>query len=251
MLTLATTSPGEPEIFASIQGEGASMGKPSVFVRLSRCNLACVWCDTAYTWRFAGDNTLYRRPHRDGLAFDRAENQVALSEQEVAARIAALNGARLVVTGGEPLLQGAALARMVALLASKLPGMHVEIETNGTVAPHPALDPLVHQYNVSPKLAHSGNPADLALVPERLAAWARDERAWFKFVVATPADVEEVHELQRRYSIPPTRIYLMPEGRDSAVLRQRARWLADICSEYGFSFSDRLHIHLFGDTRGT
>ena len=247
MLTLATTTPGEPEIFASIQGEGASMGKPSIFVRLSRCNLACEWCDTAYTWRFTGDNTLYRRPHRDGLAFDRAENQVALSEQDVAVRIAALGGGRLVITGGEPLLQGAALARMVALL----PDMHVEIETNGTVAPHAALDPLVHQYNVSPKLAHSGNPAKLALVPERLAAWAKDPRAWFKFVVATPADVEEVHDLQRRYSIPPPRIYLMPEGRDGAILRERARWLADICSEHRFSFSDRLHIHLFGDTRGT
>ena len=52
-------------------------------------------------------------------------------------------------------------------LLALLPGM-VEIETNGTVAPPPALDALVDQYNVSPKLAHSGNPAELALLPERL-----------------------------------------------------------------------------------
>ena len=242
-LILATTAPGEPEIFASIQGEGVSIGKPCTFVRLSRCNLACVWCDTAYTWRFAGDN----RPHRDEVAFDRAANQVTLSEAETAARIAALGQHRLVITGGEPLLQAPALARMIA----HLPQMHVEIETNGTVPPTPALDALVHQYNVSPKLAHSGNPDTLALVPERLAHWAACPRAWFKFVVAEPADVDEVLALADTYAIAHQRIFLMPEGRDSDTVRARARWLAQTCSEHEFNLSDRLHIHLFGDTRGT
>jgi len=243
-LVLATTDPGEPEIFASLQGEGLSAGRPSIFVRLSRCNLACVWCDTAYTWRFTGDN----RPHRDGEAFDRTANQVMLSEADVAARIGALGGSRLVITGGEPLLQAPALARMIAALPAP---MHVEIETNGTVAPPPALDALVDQYNVSPKLAHSGNPAALALPPERLAHWAACPRAWFKFVVASPADVDEVIALQREYAIPAEHIFLMPEGRDSATLRARAIWLAELCSKSGFSLTDRLHIHLYGDTRGT
>lgn len=242
-LILATTTPGEPEIFASLQGEGLSCGRPSTFIRLSRCNLACEWCDTAYTWRFTGDN----RPHRDGLAFDRSDNQVSLTEAEVASRIAALGGSRLVITGGEPLLQAPALARMLTLLE----GHHVEIETNGSVAPAPALDALVDQYNVSPKLAHSGNPAELALVPERLAAWAADPRAVFKFVIAQPDDVAEVLELQRLYSIPGQRIWLMPEGRDSETIRARGRWLAEICSQNELNFTDRLHIHLYGDTRGT
>lgn len=243
MLTLATTTPGEPEIFASLQGEGPSIGRPSTFMRLSRCNLACRWCDTAYTWRFEGDN----RPHRDDLAFARTENQVTLEEADVARRIAALSPDRLVITGGEPLLQGAALARLLPLL----PGMHVEIETNGTVAPHPLLDPQVHQFNVSPKLSHSGNPADLALVPERLAAWTADPRASFKFVVADEADIAEVLALQAAYAIPGERIFLMPEGRSSAVIRERSRWLGDVCMSHGLRFTDRLHIHLWGDTRGT
>lgn len=242
-LTLATTAPGEPEIFASIQGEGLSAGRPCAFVRLSRCNLACQWCDTAYTWRFEGDN----RPHRDELTFARQANQVTLNEVDVAARIAALGQARLVITGGEPLLQGAALARLV----EHLPGIHVEVETNGTVAPHPALDPLVRQYNVSPKLAHSGNAPDLALLPERLAAWAADSRAQFKFVVASEADLAEVEALIAGYAIPRQRVWLMPEGRDSATLRARGRWLAEYCSKNELNYTDRLHIHLFGDTRGT
>ncbi|MDR2856234.1 MAG: 7-carboxy-7-deazaguanine synthase QueE [Novosphingobium sp.] len=246
-LILAATTPGEPEIFASLQGEGVSAGRPSVFVRLSRCNLACVWCDTAYTWRFIGDN----RPHRDNCAYERAANQVTLSEQDTAARIAALGGHRLVVTGGEPLLQAPALARMIAALPARSPAMHIEIETNGTVAPPPALDALVQQYNVSPKLAHSGNPAELALPAERLAHWAAEPRAFFKFVIAEPADIAEVLSLAATHAIAHTRIFLMPEGRDSETLRARSRWLAQVCPDHGFNFTDRLHIHLFGDTRGT
>jgi organic radical activating enzyme len=225
MLTLATTSPGEPEIFASLQGEGPSAGEPCAFVRLSRCNLACAWCDTAYTW--------------DWTRFDRKAEQVTL--------IAALGQERLVITGGEPLLQGAALARMVALL----PGVAIEIETNGTVAPHPALDVLVSQYNVSPKLDHSGNPAAMALIPEQLSAWAGKPKAYFKFVIASPDDLVEVLALAESYALPHQRIYLRPEGTDSAALRAREAWLAPIAAAHGMRFSDRLHIHLYGDTRGT
>lgn len=242
-LTLATTAPGEPEIFASVQGEGPSAGKSSSFIRLSRCNLACVWCDTAYTWHFTGDE----RQHRDDGTFDRQANQVVMEEGDAAAMIAAFAQNRLVITGGEPLMQGAALARLVSYLAD----MHIEIETNGTVAPHPALDPLVDQYNVSPKLTHSGNPAELALLPERLRDWAADPRAWFKFVIAEPEDIGEVLALKRKYNIDNSRIYLMPEGRDSQVLRDRSAWLAPECARLEMNFSDRLHIHLHGDTRGT
>jgi organic radical activating enzyme len=242
-LTLATDDTGGPEIFASLQGEGPSMGLPVAFVRLSRCNLACTWCDTAYTWRFEGDN----RPHRDGIAFDRKANQVTLSPEETAERIAALGQKRLVITGGEPLLQAGALAEMLA----HLPDMSVEIETNGTVQPSARLDVRVDQYNVSPKLAHSGNPADLALIPERMDAWASDRRAFLKFVIASPEDVAEVLALQQRHGFRPERVFLMAEGTDSATQRTRQAWLSALCLEHGFRMSDRLHIHLYGDTRGT
>ena len=243
MLTLATDDGGGPEIFASVQGEGPSMGMPVSFMRLSRCNLACVWCDTAYTWRFEGDN----RPHRDGQTYDRKANQVTLGEDEVAARIMALGQNRLVITGGEPLLQAPALAKLLDLL----PDIGVEIETNGTIKAQPRLDIRIDQFNVSPKLAHSGNPAELALIPERLDAYATDPRAWFKFVIAEPSDLDEVLALRERYRFRPGHVFLMPEGTDSETLRAREKWLAPLCVEHGFRMSDRLHIHLFGDTRGT
>lgn len=246
-IVLATTEPGEPEIFASLQGEGPSIGRPSVFVRLSRCNLACVWCDTAYTWRFTGDN----RPHRAGESFSRKANQVAMDERDVAQKILMLDPERLVVTGGEPLLQASALTKLIGLLREIRPRMHVEIETNGTVEAPPSLDRMIDQYNVSPKLAHSGNSADLALIPERLHAYALDPRAFFKFVIATPADLDEVLALQQDHDIHSSRLQLMPEGTNSADLYRRMHWLAPLAMEHGLRLTDRLHIHVYGDTRGT
>ncbi|WP_128891963.1 7-carboxy-7-deazaguanine synthase QueE [Erythrobacter sp. HKB08] len=242
-LVLATQAPGEPEIFASVQGEGPSAGMPVTFVRLSRCNLACEWCDTAYTWHFEGDN----RPHRDGETFERKANQVTLEVEEVAERVRALGQDRIVLTGGEPLLQASALAELLALL----PDHSVEVETNGTTTAPTRLDIRIDQFNVSPKLSHSGNPADLALIPERLDFYATDPRAFFKFVIATPEDVEEVLALHERYHFKPGHVFLMPEGTESETLREREKWLAELCVEHGFRLSDRLHIHLFGDTRGT
>ncbi|MCA0978176.1 7-carboxy-7-deazaguanine synthase QueE [Qipengyuania flava] len=242
-LVLATDDTGGPEIFASVQGEGPSAGMPVAFMRLSRCNLACVWCDTAYTWHFDGDE----RPHRGGVTYARKANQVTLPEAEVAAIIQSLGQNRLVITGGEPLLQAPALARLLELL----PDLSVEIETNGTTTAPPPLDIRIDQFNVSPKLAHSGNPGELALLPERLDAYATDPRAWFKFVIAQPADVDEVLALRDRYRFRPGHVFLMPEGTDSKTLRTREKWLAELCVKHGFRMSDRLHIHLFGDTRGT
>ena len=242
-LILATDDDGGPEIFASVQGEGPSMGMPVAFMRLSRCNLACVWCDTAYTWHFQGDE----RPHRGGVEYDRKANQLSLPEDEVAARIMALGQSRLVITGGEPLLQAPALGRLLELL----PDVSIEIETNGTTKAPAPLDIRIDQFNVSPKLAHSGNPAELALLPERLDAYATDPRAWFKFVIAEPADVDEVLALRDRYRFRPGHVFLMAEGTDSETLREREKWLAPLCVRHGFRLSDRLHIHLFGDTRAT
>ncbi|MBV7264950.1 7-carboxy-7-deazaguanine synthase QueE [Erythrobacter ani] len=242
-LILATNDDGGPEIFASLQGEGPSAGTPVAFIRLSRCNLACTWCDTAYTWHFEGDE----RPHRDGVTYDRKANQVAVSPAKAAAKIAALGQKRLVITGGEPLMQCGPIADMLAIL----PDIEVEIETNGTTRASSHVDIRVDQYNVSPKLSHSGNAAELALIEERLEHYAADPRAFFKFVIASPDDIEEVRELDRRYRFKPGHVFLMPEGTTSAALRDKQEWLSRHCVENGYRMSDRLHIHLYGDERGT
>jgi hypothetical protein len=56
--------------------------------------------------------------------------------------------------------------------------------------------------------------------------------------------------LAERFAIPRARIWLMAEGTDSATLEARERWLAPLCVEHGLALSKRLHIQLYGDTRG-
>ena len=144
-------------------------------------------------------------------------------------------------------MQCGPLADMLAIL----PDIEVEIETNGTTKPSAHIDIRVDQYNVSPKLSHSGNSRELAILPERMDFYASDPRAFFKFVVAKPEDVDEVDALQREYRIAKDRLFLMAEGTDSDSLRERQKWLSPLCLEKGYRMSDRMHIHLYGDTRAT
>jgi organic radical activating enzyme len=247
-LILATTRPGEPEIFHSLQGEGVAAGRPSVFVRLSGCNLRCHWCDTPYTWNFEGTDYLHRDDGEVPAKYDRSHNRVVWPVERVAEAIGGYGCRYLVITGGEPLLQQPALTALCALLG---PDHHVEIESNGTVPLTPAFAPHVDQLNLSPKLSHSRNAQADRLKPEILATYAKDPRAWFKFVVAEKLDVAEVDALAATVGIAAERIVLMPEGVTSAALRERMAWLAPMCLARGYRASDRLHIHLYGDTRGT
>lgn len=243
-LRLATVHPGEPEIFHSLQGEGVSAGRPSVFVRLSGCNLACHWCDTPYTWYFTG----HAADHRGGSFYQRGDNSVTWDVGDVAVLIIGFNCPHIVFTGGEPLLQQPALAALCDLLG---PGYHVEIESNGTVALTESFSAHVDQLNLSPKLSHSRNADSSRVNAAALAGYAQDPRAWFKFVVAAPEDADEIAALAHAHGIAAERILLMPEGTSPDVLEQRIQWLAPLCLARGWRFTDRLHIHLYGDTRGT
>lgn len=251
-MRLATLAPGEPELFTAPQGEGPSAGTLCVFLRLSQCNLHCIWCDTPYTWNFTGTDF----PHRDDrpgrpAKYDRTAETVDADVEGLVERLLAQPVRRLVLTGGEPLLQQAALGRLIEQLKAADTGWTVEVETNGTVGPRGRLWSLVDQFNVSPKLAHSGNAAEIRERSDVLAAYAGDARAVFKFVVEAPGDLDEVGMLMRRYGLPKGRVWLMPEGRDSATLRARLDWLVPAASAMGVHLSDRLHIHTHGDTRGT
>jgi len=242
-MRLATLDDGSPAIFATLQGEGPHTGRPSTFVRLSGCNLHCVWCDTPHTWNFEGT----RFEHRSDRKFDRATEVLTLDATHVADAIRVLEPRAVVLTGGEPMAQQ---RELVALIESLGPTFSFDIETNGTLAPRPELTPLIHTFVVSPKLANSGMPAATRLKPDALRALAATGKAWFKWVVATEADVAEVQHLVDTLKLPHDRQMLMPEGTTSDALRSAYEQVLTWAAARGWAASDRLHVHLYGGGRG-
>ncbi len=234
MLKVSRKSGGEPEIFHSIQGEGVSMGVPSVFLRLATCNLSCRWCDTKYTW--------------DWQNFDYETEVVELNTPEIQQRIQGFDCSHVVITGGEPMLQQAELTPLVESLAAE--GYTFEVETNGTIVPLPGMLGHIGQWNVSPKLRTSGNPSAGSQVPSALKAFAGIPEAYFKFVITGESDIDEVCALRDQYNQPPDRVLLMPEGRTPEALEKMSSWLSEACVKHGFRFTTRLHILLWGDERG-
>ncbi|MFQ3667679.1 MAG: 7-carboxy-7-deazaguanine synthase QueE [Fimbriimonadaceae bacterium] len=227
------------EVFTSIQGEGIWLGVPSTFVRVSGCNLRCVWCDTPYaSWNPEG-------PVR--------------SIPEIVEDVASRNVEHVVVTGGEPMLFDP-----VEDLASSLKarGHTITIETAGTVYRSLPCDLM----SISPKLGNS-TPG-----PEAGPGWTeRHERTrrdrepvkrllqsyayQLKFVVDPENSPEDVAEIERLLAdvgpVRSDRILVMPEGTDPDTIRRRGLQLVETCVERGWRLTPRLHIDLFGNARGT
>ena len=218
------------ELFYSIQGEGSLVGVPSVFIRTSGCNLRCLWCDTPYTsWKPEGrhltvDDILeYAREHSTGFT---------------------------VITGGEPMM-----APEIGTLTAGLRrlGEHITIETAGTIHRPVACDLM----SISPKLSnstpvgewrerHESTRTNLTAIRRLMNEYAYQ----LKFVVAKPADLEEIAVLVKEISAPASQVLLMPEGTDTATLNERSVWIAEACKRYGYRFSPRLHVQLYGNRRG-
>ncbi|MBY0313509.1 MAG: 7-carboxy-7-deazaguanine synthase QueE [Phycisphaerales bacterium] len=251
------------ETFVSVQGEGKLTGVPSLFIRLSGCNLRCSWCDTPFaSWSPEGST----RPIDELVSLGRT------------------SGVRhAVLTGGEPMMFPG-LRELSTRLASPQEsggaGMHITIETAGTITPAPhrasGIDwPLTaHLMSISPKLASStphNDPRDqggvwaarhehrrinLPVLRELLSrrpALGSGHDHQLKFVVTTPTDEAEIVRLLTELAgcdLTPTDVLIMPEGVSAPTQPQKDAALA-ICLRHGWRYCTRLHIDLFGHRRGT
>ncbi len=223
------------EIFYSIQGEGMLAGVPSVFVRVSGCNLRCTWCDTPYTsWA------------PEGAFFD-VTGIVEEVRQYRAAR-------HVVLTGGEPMIFDPVIPLSARLREL---GYHITIETAGTVY----LPVVCDLMSISPKLSNStpwdregGRFAErheeARYRPEVLRRLMAEYPYQLKFVVAQPGDADEIRRMVAELDAAPEQTLLMPEGRDAATIAARGRWIAELCMQEGWRYTPRLHVDLWGDQRG-
>jgi len=237
-----------PEIFYTVQGEGKNIGQPSIFVRTSLCNLHCIWCDTDYTWNWKGTRFTHVKDVDPGYEkFDMQEVIAEMPVEAVAAEVRQYPCKNVVLTGGEPMMQQEQLSELMEQLGQDY---FFEVETNGTLMPDTRFDQLIHQYNVSPKLANSGNSRRLREKEKVLHFFAQNPKAHFKFVLTKEEELEEVLQLIERYDIQAENVYLMPEGMTEAKLNARQQWLVEVCKQHGFYFTTRLHILIYGNKRG-
>ena len=224
------------EIFYSIQGEGRLLGVPSVFIRTSGCNLRCRWCDTPYTsWQPQGKSW---------------------TVEKIVGEVTKYPARHAVITGGEPLL-----APEIGELARRLKqrGAHITIEIAATIFTQLDCDLI----SLSPKLANS-TPwrkagGKFAAMHERrrlnlpvIKKFIDAHDYQLKFVVERRQDFAEIGALlEQLRKVDPARVMIMAQGTTNRELNRRARWIVELCKQYGYSYTPRLHIELFGNRRAT
>jgi 7-carboxy-7-deazaguanine synthase len=233
-------------VFATRQGEGITAGEPAVFLRLHFCNLKCGkesgWkCDTAYTWDW-DSREFWTEPEDWSVERTLTEAESAWNNKFGTNKIAT---PRLVITGGEPLLQ----QRKFIPVIERLPGWSIEIETNGTIMPLPELSG--RQLNCSPKMANSGNPQRLRFRPEVLEHINSLRNSWFKFVARSREDLEEIQELVSRCSLSTDKVLVMPEGYTKEIVEKHANLLREEVNDRGWQLVMRNQLVWYGVKRRT
>lgn len=259
------------EIFFSIQGEGKLVGVPSVFIRTSGCNLRCTWCDTPYTsWSPEGES---------------------LEVEAIVDQVAAHSSRFVVITGGEPMiapgiedLTRALKERDYHITIETAATVWKDVACDlASISPKLANST---PWDRDPEWAkrHEADRINLDVIRRFMAL----PDYQLKFVVDSPEDLQEIDallgELERRSSstsvvnppqsrrakgeglagpsgtpnlartqvtVPPLNVLLMPQGVTKEALDAKSPWLAALCKGKGYRFCPRLHIALYGNTRGT
>jgi 7-carboxy-7-deazaguanine synthase len=226
------------EIFGpTIQGEGALIGQPTVFVRTGGCDYRCSWCDTLYAVE-----SKYRH------------DWTPMSAAEVFDKIKTLSGGNpltVTLSGGNPATQD--LSELIAL--GQGAGYRFAMETQGSVAQDWFKD--LDVLTLSPKPPSSGMKTDWAIVDACLNAASTAPQIALKIVVFDEIDYVYARDVSERY--PNLPLYLQPGNHkvdgevDTNGLNDRLRWLVDkVTNDNWFKphVLPQLHVAIWGNSRG-
>ena len=224
------------EHFYSIQGEGRTMGTPSVFIRLKACNILCKgdWiCDTIEVWKKGNEYS------DDDFLKIMDEYQSYF-----------LKGAHLIFTGGEPLLQKKEILNSIKLFELNYGYKpYIEIETNGTISPEMDLACKIELFNCSFKLANSGVDYERRIKIDVLKE-LNYYNTIFKIVVGNENDFNEAKIIFKKVGIKNKNIYLMPPAENQNELNEKSEIVAEICKKESINFSTRMQVLLWNKTTG-
>ncbi len=220
----------------TVVGDGSLAGRRCSLIRLGGCNLSCTWCDSPQTW--------------DGSRFNLAAELTERLVKNVVAEALECAPRLVLITGGEPLRQQRREGWAALLDALTEAGVEIVVETNGTIAPREHTLQAVHHFHVSPKLAHSGDPAWARLPEDLLRGWAQMAawgRADLTFVVRDAPDLATVSALVQLHGLPIEQVWISAEGVTSGAVVESARRIAETALAWGYNVSPRLHVVLWGD----
>lgn len=220
----------------TVQGENFA-GVPATFLRVQKCTLDCVWCDTAEVWRKGN-------PYSVKELVKLFEENGTLEDFKM--------GHHLILTGGSPLKQQDALLELVHEIW-KVSGIkpYTEIENECTLMPTAAFAQVIDIWNNSPKLANSGMREAIRYKPQVLRYLSGLPNAFFKFVVTCEAEWEEIcKDFIEPFNISRDQIVLMPEGQTREELQAHYDAVVEIAVREGIRMTDRLHVTIWDRLTG-
>jgi|TARA_R100001594_G_scaffold84189_1_gene118700 7-carboxy-7-deazaguanine synthase len=233
----------DDKAFYTLEGEGEYVGMPSVFFRLSMCNLTCKGfasedsphgCDSYISWSVKNKMTFNE-------IFEYFEKHKLINKLK--------NGAIFKITGGEPLVQQKQLLKFIEQFIKKY-DFHpvIDFETNATIQPDERwVKDFLATFTTSPKLTSNGDPEERTYKPKVLK-WHRDIGSGFKFVINKSEDIDEIWRKyvdEKDISIPKHRIWFMPCSGSREEHIKNAPAVAEYAKAMNVNFSPRLHLLLW------
>ena len=234
----------DDKIFYTLEGEGEYIGQPSVFMRMSMCNLTCKafaspdspnGCDSFISWSV-----------KNKMSFD--EIFQYMEDHNYVEHLR--NRAVFKLTGGEPMVSQKSLLLFVESFVKKYKFLpRIDFETNATIQPDDRwVEEFKATFTTSPKLTTNGDPEEKTYKPEVLR-WHADHNSGFKFVITSDRDIEEIW---RKYvnddqgiNVNLNRIWFMPCCGSREEHIERAPAVAEYAKAMHVNFSPRLHLCLW------